>query len=65
MTNAATITAERIERALGVVAVVVAQEAGAAYLPLFERLETELETARRRGGALERARALAERRTAP
>lgn len=44
MTRAATITADRIERALDGLARIIAAagEAGRAYLPIFVRLEREL-----------------------
>ena len=44
MTRAATVTAERIERALDGLAGIIAAagEAGRAYLPIFARLEREL-----------------------
>lgn len=45
---------ERIENAMHVVAEVIANH-GAEYLPIFERLERELEEHRARENALERA----------
>ena len=48
MTRAATVTAERIEKALDGLAGIIAAagEAGRAYLPIFARLERELVAAR-------------------
>lgn len=49
---------DRLENALGYVALCIAQH-GDAYLPLFERLESELEAARAKESARERALRLA------
>ena len=53
------IDADRIEAALELVAILTNDNA--AYLPIFQRLEAELETARVSSSALARARALAEK----
>lgn len=49
---------QRLENALEYAAICVAQH-GEAYLPIFERLESELENLRSKETALERARRLA------
>lgn len=52
------ITRARIERALQVVATIVAGPKGEAYLPIFERLERELAAIDAKTDALARARAV-------
>lgn len=49
---------DRLEHALVLVAGVVDRH-GETYLPIYERLERELDIAKRRTGALERAKRLA------
>ncbi len=51
------ITEERLQRAIEKVAVYAANDTG--FLPVFEKLEQELDEFRSRQGALERARKLA------
>jgi hypothetical protein len=51
-------TRERIERALGFIAEIVAGPGGEAYLPIFERLERELAAIDAKADALGRARAI-------
>ncbi len=51
---------QRIEQALEYAATCVAKH-GEAYLPLFERLEAELQAAQAKENALDRARRLAQR----
>ena len=53
------IDADRIEAALELVAILM--DDNPAYLPIFQRLEAELETARVSSSALARARALAQK----
>ena len=53
------IDAERIEAALELVAILM--DDNPAYLPIFQRLEAELETAKVSSSALARARALAQK----
>lgn len=53
------VTIERIERALVLAAHVVMLD-GEVYLPLFNRLENELQSARRQADAMSRARTLLE-----
>lgn len=53
------IDADRIEAALELVAILM--DDNAAYLPIFQRLEAELEIARVSSSALARARALAQK----
>jgi len=50
---------ERLQNALRIMAKVIAEQ-GEAYLPIFERLEEELEAHRSKKGALQRALALSE-----
>ena len=53
------IDVERIEAALELVAILM--DDNPAYLPIFQRLEAELETAKVSSSALARARALAQK----
>ena len=53
------VTVARLERALQTVAVLLIEDE--VYLPIFERLETELIDARRTADTLERARSIARR----
>lgn len=53
------IDADRIEAALELVAILM--DNNPAYLPIFQRLEAELETAKVSSSALARARALAQK----
>ena len=53
------IDADRIEAALELVAILM--DENVAYLPIFQRLEAELETTRVSSSALARARALAQK----
>lgn len=55
----AKITTARIERALRTIARVVAAPGGETYVPIFERLESELAARQRTTDARERARAIA------
>lgn len=59
MTSAAHISDARIERALRTVAGIVAGKGGEAYVPIFERLESELFKRQRAQDARARARAMA------
>lgn len=52
------ISTERLERALRVVAGIVAAKGGEVYVPIFERLEKELADRERAQDARARARAL-------
>ena len=54
----ATVAVSEIERALQVVAGIVARPGGDVYLPVFLRLERELAALRTTASAIERARAL-------
>ena len=56
----ATVAIGEIERALQVVAGIVARPGGDIYLPVFLRLERELAALRTNASAIERARALIE-----
>lgn len=51
------VTVARLERALETVAVLLIEDQ--VYLPIFERLEAELEDARRTASTLDRARKIA------
>ncbi len=51
---------QRLESALAYTALCLTEQ-GEAYLPLFERLEAELEAARAKESAVERARRMARR----
>lgn len=53
---------ERLERAVQLIAYIVVEH-GDAYAPLLDRLEAELENARRPSAAQERARAILARQT--
>lgn len=55
----ANITTERIERGLRTIARVVAAPGGEIYLPIFERLESELADRKRIKDARTRAREIA------
>lgn len=59
MISPAPISDERLARALRTVAGIVASKGGDAYVPLFERLESEVEKRQRAQDARARARALA------
>lgn len=63
MSGAATVTADRIERALDGLARIIAAagEAGRAYLPIFARLERELAAMREEDATLAAALARAAR----
>ena len=56
----AIVAVSEIERALQVVAGIVARPGGDVYLPVFLRLERELVALRTNASAMERARALTE-----
>ncbi len=58
------ITRERLERALAAVASIVAQPGGDVYVPIFERLEYELQLFNEKRSAVERARAMTYRTSA-
>lgn len=60
MSHAAGISTERLERALRTAARIVAGPGGEIYVPIFERLESELADRQRRSNARDRARALVE-----
>ena len=55
------ITVERLERALRTIARIVASPGGEVFVPVFERIESELEKRKRVEDARERARALLRR----
>lgn len=52
------ITRDQLERALRVVAEIVAAPGGVVYLPIFERLECELAAMDQADNAMDRARAM-------
>lgn len=52
------VTRERLERALRAIASIVAQPGGEVYVPIFERLEHELQLFNEKRAAIERARAM-------
>lgn len=52
------ISTKRLERALRIIAGIVAAEGGEVYVPIFERLERELADRKRAQDARARARAL-------
>lgn len=54
----AAISDERLERALRTIAGIVARPGGETYVPLFERLESEVQKRQRAQDARARARAL-------
>lgn len=64
MSTAAPVSTERLDRALRTVARLVAGPGGEKYVPVFERLESELAARQRMSDARARARALAARATA-
>ena len=67
MTRAATVTAERIEKALDGLAGIIAAagEAGRVYLPLYARLERELAAMREEDATMAAALARAARTGGP
>jgi len=52
------ISTEQLQRALRTLAKIVTAPGGSAYVPFFERVETELAQRERVQGAIERARSL-------